>query len=147
MSNWTAIARDDLKAAANGNVVDRAGAAAVGGVDPVAEETANAVARIRRACQRGNILDVDPTKIPKSLKAVTVRLVIWALMERIRLPLTDDQKDTRRNDNSDIIRLSDGKERVESPDNPSGDAEMQGVASPDIQRRRNEFNSRAVNEI
>lgn len=119
MPNWTAITADDLKAAGHGAIVDRARTLAVGGVDPVDDAIANAVARVRRAVSAGNPLDADATLVPGSLKAVTVRMVLYALCERIGLPLSDDQKETRKADNSDLLRIADRKVIVEVPDDPA----------------------------
>ena len=118
MPNWTHITSDDLKAAGHGTIVDRASTTATGGVDPVAEEIANAVARVRRAVAAANAVDADSAKVPKSLKGLTMRLALYALMERIRFPLSEDQRDSRKNDNSDLLRISDRKSLVEAPDNP-----------------------------
>ena len=117
MANWTSITADDLKAAGHGQIMDRAKTVAVGTVDPVVEEIANAVARVRRAVAAGNPVDADVTKVPGSLKALTVRMAIFALMERIRLSLSDDQKKSREFDNSDLLRIADRKGLVEAPDN------------------------------
>ena len=114
--NWTTITADELKGSGMGFVVDKAQTASVGGVDPVAEEIANAVARVRRAVASGNPLDADPDKVPKSLKGLTVRMALYALMERIRMPLSEDQRDTRKSDNSDLLRIADRKVLVEAPD-------------------------------
>src|ERR1700691_5139946 len=103
MGNWTSITVDDLKAAGHGAIVDKARTSATGATDPAVEMIAASVARVRRAVATGNSLDADTTKVPNSLKAVTVRLAIFALMARIRFPLTDDEKDDKRNDNSDLI--------------------------------------------
>lgn len=116
MPNWTAITVDDLKASGLGFVVDKAQTAFTGAADPVSEEIANATARVRRAVASGNPLDSDPAKVPGSLKGVTVRLALFALMERIRFPLSDDQRETRKSDNSDLLRIADRKVLVEAPD-------------------------------
>jgi hypothetical protein len=121
MPNWTNISLDDLKASGHGLIVDRAQTLATGGVDPVTDAIDNAVARVRRAVQAGNALDTVATKVPRSLKAVTVRLVLFALMERIGLPLSEDQRKTRENDNSDLLRIADRKVRIEPADNPNTD--------------------------
>ena len=121
MRNWTTITSDDLKAAGHGLIVDRAQTLATGAVDPIIDAIDNAVARVRRAVQAGNTLDTAATKVPRSLKAVTVRLVLFALMERIGLPLSEDQRKTRENDNSDLLRIADRKVRIEPADNPNTD--------------------------
>lgn len=118
MPNWTSISADDLKAAGLGYVVDRARTAATGTEDPVDQEIANAVARIRRAVASGNPVDSDTAKVPGSLKGVAVRMALYALMERLRLPLSEDQRDTRKADHSDLLRIADRKVLVEAPDDP-----------------------------
>lgn len=122
MPRWTAITTDDLKAAGFGTIVDQAQTKATGGVDPVAYAISCAVARVRRAVQAANALDVDPTKIPLSLEALTVRLALYGLCERIGWSLSDDQKETKRNDNSDLTRIADRKVRVEPADTPDANA-------------------------
>lgn len=94
-------------------------------MDPVTEAIADAVSRVRGAISTGNELDADPTKVPNSIKGLTIRIALFALMERIGYALTEDQRDTRRNDNSYLLRINDSKIRFERPDNPAGDAEMQ----------------------
>lgn len=118
MPNWTSITADDLKATGLGFVLDKARTASTGSTDPLEEEIANAVARVRRAVASGNPLDSDVTKVPGSLKGVTMRLAVFALMERLRFPLSDDQRDTRKADHSDLLRIADRKVLVESPDDP-----------------------------
>jgi hypothetical protein len=142
MSNWTIITADDLKAAGFGLIVDKAQTTAVGSVDPVAYVIADAVARVRRSLGR-RVLDLDPTKVPNSLKGLTVRLAIYALMQRIRLTLTEDQRKSRDYDNSDLLRLADDtKITVETPDNPAGSAEMQQTVTSETIQAGNCGNSR-----
>ena len=125
MSNWTSITIDSLKAAGHASIIEAAQTAGVGGVDPVAESIADAVSRVRAACSTGNQLDADITTVPNSVKALAIRIALFALMERIGYPLTEDQRDTRRNDNSSLLRINDDKLRFELPDTAAGDAEMQ----------------------
>lgn len=130
MSRWTAITADHLKAAGHGAIVDNARSLAAGGIDPVVEMIADAVARVRRAVTTGNVLDADTGKVPNSLKGVTIRIALFALCERIGLPLNDDQKDTKRDDISDLKRITDNRLRVETPDTPADSGEMQAHGSP-----------------
>ena len=125
MSNWTSITSDDLKAVGYGFIVDKARTAAVGGVDPAAEAIANAVARVRRAVATGNIMDIDATKVPNTLKGVTVKLALYDLIRRLRLPLSPDESEDERNQISDLKRIQDDRAPVENPDTPGGSAEMQ----------------------
>jgi len=139
MPNWITITADDLKAAGHGFIIDRAQTVATGEVDPVGKAIVGAIARVRRAVNSGNALDADPSTVPNSLVEVTMRIALYALMERIRMPLSDDQKETRKNDNSDLLRISDKGIPVEKPDNPAGSAEMQessSIASVNVPRRQ-----------
>ncbi len=124
---WTTITSDHLKSLGHGSIVDRARAIAVGALDPVSEAIADATARVRRAVSTGNVLDADPTTVPDSLKLVAIRLSLFALMERIGLPLSEDQRQTRRDDISDLNRITDNRTKVELPDNPDSSAEMQAT--------------------
>jgi hypothetical protein len=63
--------------------------------------------------------------VPNSLKGLTIRIALFALMERIQFPLNEDQRETRRNDNTYLLRINDDKLRFELPDTAAGDAEMQ----------------------
>lgn len=115
---WIALTADDLKAAGHGALVDRAQTLATGGVDPVSDAIGSATARVRRAVAAGNALDEDETLLPRSLKDVAVRLVLFTLMMRIGLALSEDQRKQRDLDSSDLNRLADRKIRVEAPENP-----------------------------
>ena len=125
MSNWTSITADDIKAAGFGTIVDRARTAAVGGIDPLVEAIASAVSRVRRAVSTGNMMDIDATKVPNSLKGVAVKLALYDLMRRIRLPFSKDDSEDERNQISDLKRIQDDEVKVEEPDTPGGSAEMQ----------------------
>jgi len=138
MSNWTSITVDNLKAAGYGDIVDGARTEATGGVDPVVQEIADAVARVRRAVATGNSLDANESKVPNSLLGVTVRLALYGLMRRIRFALSEDQRNKERDDISDLKRIADNKLRVELPDDNGGSGEMQRgnvVAAVNVPRR------------
>ena len=137
MSNWTQITQDSLEAAGHSAIVSAAQTAGIGGVDPVAESIADAVSRVRAACSTGNQLDADTTKVPNSLKGLAIRIALFALMERINYPLSEDQRDTRRNDNSSLLRINDDKLKFELPDTAAGNAEMQRGTDMDTITRTN----------
>jgi len=141
MSNWIAITEDMLRATGQGAIIDSAKETASGvEADPIAEEINSVTARIRGAISTGNTLDVDPTKIPKSLSGLAKRMIVFALMERVLFELNTDQRDTRKNDNSYLLRINDDRLRFELPDNPAGSAEMQPGATFEVvtsQRRQN----------
>ncbi len=127
MPRWTAITEDHLRAAGHGNIIDSAREQNPGSIDPVAEAIADSTARVRRAVAPGNKLDVDTTKIPGSLKGVTVRLALFGLCELIRFALSDDQKETKRNDVDDLKRIADNKMKVEQPDEETASEQMQPI--------------------
>ena len=129
--NWSSITIDTLKSAGHSAIVQAADTAGIGGVDPVAESIADAVSRVRAACSAGNQLDADTTKVPNSVKGLTIRIALFALMERIGFPLSQDQRDTRRNDNNSLLRINDDQLKFELPDNPAANAEMQPGADID----------------
>lgn len=116
--NWVTITEDDLKAAGHGNIMDRADTVAIGSVDPITDSISNAIAEVRTAVRAGNRLDVDTTKIPLSLKSLTVRMIVFALMARIGLPMSDDQQKQADRDQKRLERLMDRKLQVEPADNP-----------------------------
>lgn len=125
MSNWLTITPDHLKAAGHSAILARAQTLAVGDLDPVTDAIASAVARVRRAVAAGNDLDADATKVPKSLEDVAVRIALFRLMERIGLPLSEDQRKSRDLDAADLQELSAGRILVEPPDDPDADATPQ----------------------
>lgn len=118
MARWTTITADHLKAAGHGDIMSRASAIAAGAVEPVADAIENAVAAVRLAVMAGNALDADPEKVPLSLKGLTVRMAVFALMGRIRLKLGDDQQKQAERDEQQLLRIEQRKVRVEPPDDP-----------------------------
>ena len=107
------ITEDDLKAFVLGAYIEQAHTLAVGANDPVLECIADAVASVRAAVSTGNVLDADPTKVPNSLKGLTVRHAGYALLQRIGVSLSADQVDSRKEDRSRLNRISDAKVEVE----------------------------------
>lgn len=123
--NWVAITIDDLKAVAFGGIIDAAQAAAVGAHDPVVEAVADAVSTVRGAISAGNVLDADPAKVPRSLRSLAARSAVFALMERVQMDLSVDQRGTRQADLLRLQRIGEQRQRFEQPDVPAGAAEMQ----------------------
>jgi hypothetical protein len=132
MPRWTAITENDLVQAGHAAIVAKARSLGAPedseGFDPVASDIADAVARVRRAAQAANALDSDATKVPASLKAVAVRMALYALMRRIGVALTQDERDAQSADNSDLLRIADRRVRVELPDDTdAADANLRPV--------------------
>jgi len=147
--NWTQITTDTLKAAGHSAIISAAETAGIGSVDPVAESIADAVSRVRAACSAGNQLDSDPTKVPNSVKSLTIRIALFALMERINYPLSQDQRETRRLDTNSLLRINTDKLQFETPDNPAGNAEMQTGTSIDTvtATNRHHYTRRAMDGL
>lgn len=121
-NRWITITEDTLKAEGYGEIIDEARVQAVGDADPVTEKIADAVARVRRAVSTGNVLDADPATVPASLRDLTARYAIFALMDRLQLALSQDQRDTRKADRGELNRISDEKIKVERPDHAEGES-------------------------
>lgn len=116
--NWFPITADDLKASGHGAIIDKAQTLATGSVDPVADAIANIIAEVRAAVRTGNQLDTDATKIPRSLKRLAVQMILFSLMERIGLPLNDDQKKEAQRHTDRLEQLFQHKEVLEPADSP-----------------------------
>ena len=122
--NWLTISIDDLRAVALGEIIDTAQRLVVPGqADPVVAVIANAVATVRAAVATGNALDTEATTVPRSLQALTARNAAFALLERIEVPLTADQRNTRAADVALLTRVRDEQLRVEPADHPDGSGE------------------------
>jgi hypothetical protein len=124
MSRWITITPDHLKAAGHGALMDRAQTLAVGGLDPIPEAIDDATMRIRLAVSTGNVLDIDPTKIPASLKGMACRLCLYALQERIGMLTPSQRAEAERPIQSDLNRISDEKKKVDLADNPESTASV-----------------------
>lgn len=117
--NWIFLTVDDLRTVVLGDVIDTARAlAATGQADPVTVVMADAVAAVRVAVAAGNTLDADPATVPGSLRALTARLAAFALLERIQVELTTDQRTTRAADAVSLERIRAERRRVEAADQP-----------------------------
>lgn len=137
MSNWTSISSADLEKIGAASVIAKAEQFSPGST---VEQIADAVAAVRAAVSTGNALDIDVTKVPNSLKALTGRIAFFALMDLVRMALTTSQADVRRFDQSRLNRILDEKIRVESPDNAaSGSGEIQSQPSPSIKHHPRHF--------
>ena len=133
--NWTQITDTAVNATKDAtllaNVRSRATEAGVG--DPFPEIAADVVSTIRARISVGNTLDADPTKIPKSLKGVALRMIVRRLKDYIQFSLTEIESNDARDDASYLNRITDDKIRFESPDTPAGDAEMQQGSTIEVQ--------------
>jgi len=122
MSNWTQIAISDLQETIDPGIIAAAEARTPGAT---LARIAGAVSTVRGAVSTGNDLDADSTRVPNSLKDLTARLAAWALLDFLMMELSDDQRESRKYDQSRLNRITDKKIRFELPDNPGGSAEME----------------------
>ena len=117
--NWLTITIDDLKAVALSEIIDRAQTLVTPGQEnPVTIAIADAVSAVRAATATGNALDADPTTVPRSLRALTARRAVFALLERAQTALTVDQQNTRLADEALLTRIREERQRVEPADQP-----------------------------
>lgn len=127
--SWISITPADLNAAKLAALVQalRTAALASGQSDPVDEVVSSVVARIRaeiQGCSR-NQVDVDPTKIPASLKLLASRMIIAAAKNRLEMQLKDDERTQLRADERYLERIASCAVPIEAPDNPAATAVQQ----------------------
>ena len=131
MSNWTAITETLLATGKNSSIMTsvQSLAAAQSLSDPVPEMIADVTATIRAAISTGNILDLDATKIPNSLKGLAIRMLTLRLKDYVEMEMSPYEKVQAEADRSYLNRIMDEKIRFELPDEPGGSAEMQTPGS------------------
>jgi hypothetical protein len=121
--NWLEITLDDLRDYQVSKLIDALQTKALGTeqTDPASLIIADAVAQIRRKIMAhpGNRLDARLYTIPKGLKALGCRRAIAAMKGRLGMALTDDERKQLDRDEADLNRIADGKDPVDTPDNPA----------------------------
>ncbi len=145
LSNWIAITPANLNNAKVSALVDALRMAALGNnqTDRAPEIIQAVVDRIRtevKGC-KNNILDSDPTKIPKSLKAIAVRMMLWDLKNALEFEVTEAEKIDHGNDENFLKRVASCEIPVNLADNPETVEEVQpGAAQPSFgDGRRRQF--------
>jgi hypothetical protein len=146
MANWIPITIDDLNDARIAALVTayRTKALGPGQSDPTPRIVQAVVDRIRRkvASCRTNLLDLDPTTIPKGLKEMAVLFIIVDLKGRLEEELSNDEQRAIDRFTADLNRIANCDDVVEQPDNPI-DAPVQATAgSPTISEGRREQRNR-----
>lgn len=138
---------DTAKAAALVDALQTA-ALATGQTDPLPEIIGNVTARIRMEIAAGGrtVLDADATKLPPSLKSLSLRMVLREGQSRLNaagaLPLADDEKEEWRQDVRFLERIAKGEITVEASDNPESSPTVQSkvsrplISAPDRQFTR-----------
>lgn len=120
----TAADLDDTKIAALLEAT-RTAALASGQADPTSEIIAGVLARVRaevQGCAR-NSVDADPTLIPPSLRRLACRMVVFELMGRLQVELTEDERAERRADLRYLERVAACEVPVEPPSTPTSTAQ------------------------
>ena len=127
MPNWTTITDTAINASRNAAYLTelRDMASTNGYADPFPELVSDVVSQIRARISTGNTLDVDPTKIPNSLKGLALRMLGRAIKSALPVALSEDERTEAKDDLSYLNRITDEKIRFELPDSPAGTAEKQ----------------------
>lgn len=144
MSNWKTITVDDLKNTKAATLIERLGEVGLGEDqdDPTGEIIANVTARIRAeiaGCAE-NTLDSDTSKIPNDLVSLACRMVYKEMAARVRISLTQDERDQDRADVRYLERIAACDVPVADPDDPDESPEVsQGASAPYMNDRTQNF--------
>lgn len=156
MPSWITLSIEQLTTAKAGPLVVALSTAALGDgqSDPLPEILAGVVTRIRAEIAAGGRtrLDIDPTKLPLSLKALGHRMILREAQSRLNamgsLPLSDDEKEEWRQDLRYLERIAKGEITVEASDNAEGIPSVQPTtSSPCICCRTLNFGRRSQDGI
>lgn len=122
MANWISITTETLYEARVAKLIDAASqrARADGQPERVDGLIQGVVTEIRRkiASNEQNRLDANPATLPASLRDMAVDLIIARLKKSIERELTEDERRDLRVHETNLNRIADGDDPVESPDNP-----------------------------
>ncbi len=142
MSNWIVITKADLYNSKAAPFIDAANTLALGAgqADRVTGILADVTMEIRRRVAKCNQLDQNTAALPGGLKPLAVDLIYCRLKNALELPLTEDEKLFLKLRETQLDRIADGRDVVESPDNPIPANPAQALAQPSFGRgRRREF--------
>jgi hypothetical protein len=136
MPRWVSIATADLEDTTLEKLVTalRTKALGTGQTDPSPRIIADIVKEVRRkvASCRNNTVDTDETTVPASLKRLTVDLVIFEMMARLRMPLsTDDDKKLSRHTRT-LDRIASCEDVVEQADTAETPEVQSTAGTPSI---------------
>lgn len=120
MSNWISITKADLYNSKVSALIDAADSVMLG--DNQSDRTSGVIAdvilEIRRRVSKCHQLDVDASKIPAGLKPLAVDIIFCRLKIALEMQLSQDERDALSRRQSELDRIADGKDPVETPDNP-----------------------------
>lgn len=122
MSTWITLTVADLRAYLVGAQITALQTAALGSgqSDPVEDIIDEIVGGVRLAiasCDH-NVLSATADSIPPELKAEACALIIEAAQPRLKLKLSDDQKDAANNARRKLERIAECKLKVSTPADP-----------------------------
>lgn len=123
---WITLTLADLPVAKAAALVAalQTAALAEGQADPMPAIMAGVTTRVRAEIAAGGntVLDADATKLPPSLKAIAVRMVLREGQSRLNaacaLPLSDDERLEWKDDVRYLERIAEGRISVEASTNP-----------------------------
>jgi len=132
MSKWIAITIADLYNSQVAPLIDAANSVALGAnqADRVTGTIADVTLEIRRKVAKSNSLDMDGTKIPGGLKTLAIDIIYCRLKTALQMELSQDERDTLKRRVDDLDRIADGKDMVDSPDNPEPSGAVMQSANP-----------------
>lgn len=118
--NWIAITKASLYDTKAAVLIDTADTVLLGTgqTSRVTGVIADVTAEIRRKCARVGVLDTDTTKIPGGLKSLAVDLIVARLKRALEQPLSQDERDELARHERTLDRIAEGKESVDTPDDP-----------------------------
>lgn len=145
-TTWITITVADLDTAKAAALVDALRTSALRGTpaqaDPMPGIIASVTVRIRAEISAGGktVLDADATRLPPSLKSLALRMVLREGQSRLNavgaLPLSDDEREEKKDDLRYLERIARGEISVEASDNPESTPSVQAtVPSPRITAR------------
>lgn len=124
---WVTITVSDLRDAKASALVDAFATAALGDgqTDPIERTIADIVGEVRAevaTCQ-SNRLDLNPLKVPANLKALTERLILWRLRQRLAatnktLAPTEQDRIDHADDLAKLRRVALCQSKVDASDDP-----------------------------
>lgn len=126
---WVTVTKEDLKNYVVSDLVDAIDEAALGDaqVDRFTTIHKDVIASVRMACSANpkNVLDVDDTKIPSSLRPFACWIIVQFMATGLGVELTEAQIGEITNAREELKTVADKRLPIEMPDNadPTPDAQ------------------------
>ena len=140
MSNWITITKQDLYNSGAQALVDAADTQQLG--NGQAARTPSIISDvtndIRRKVARTSVLDQTLTAIPAGLKNLAVDEILYRIKKALQQDISEADRDDAKGRERTLLRVADGKEPVDPPDNPMQEMMTQadaGVTSSASRRK------------